>query len=365
MKLSHLALISAICTNVYAEDVKIVGTLTIPLKLPSSSSSALKNSPKAADTIKNIELLKIELSPRAKKNLAARSEAAISHIKQFAVNLQSTQFPRKIALGMNEVPVLNQGQYGTCVTFAVTAAFDAILNKGDYLSQLCQLQLGNYLEKNAYTYSGWKGSFGLTVLNHTEMFGVVPKAQEQQGCGGLTSYPLIGTEKTDGSISIEEYRQMSEDLHHHIHWSPILDHTKAFADRIDTNQTIKEIKASLNEGDRVTIGVLLADYELGVVGAVGKHHSENDTWVLTSEIARDVYISPKFGGHEMLITGYDDDAVALDEHGYEHRGLFTLRNSWSDKAGDKGDFYMSYDYFKLLAMEAARIRAVNEENDDE
>ncbi|MBA3537276.1 MAG: C1 family peptidase [Tatlockia sp.] len=365
MKLSHLALVSAICTNVYAEDVKIVGTLTIPLKLPVSASSALKNSPKTADSGNNIELLKIDLSPQAKKNLAARTNAAISHSKQFAANLESTPFPRKIALGMNEVPVLNQGEHGTCVTFAVTAAFDAILNKGDYLSQLCQLQFGNYLEKNAYTYSGWKGSFGLTVLNQTEMFGVVPKAQEQQGCGGLTSYPIKGNAKTDGSISIEEYRQMSEDLHDHIQWSTILDHTKAFADRIDTNQIVKEIKASLNEGDRVTIGVLLASYEYGVAGAVGKHHSVNDSWVLTSEIARDVYINPKFGGHEMVITGYDDDAVALDEHGYEHRGLFTLRNSWSDKAGDQGDFYMSYDYFKLLAMEAARIRAVSEENDEE
>ena len=63
-------------------------------------------------------------------------------------------------------------------------------------------------------------------------------------------------------------------------------------------------------------------------------------------------------GHEMIITGYDDRAVAIDDHGRAHKGLLTLRNSWGALAGDKGDFYMSYDYFKAFVMEVQRIRGL-------
>ena len=51
----------------------------------------------------------------------------------------------------------------------------------------------------------------------------------------------------------------------------------------------------------------------------------------------------------MVIIGYDDDAQVVDEKGYTfNKGIFILRNSWSSLAGDQGNFYMSYDYFKLL-----------------
>jgi hypothetical protein len=126
--------------------------------------------------------------------------------------------------------------------------------------------------------------------------------------------------------------------------------------RTDTNKTINEIKAALNEKDRVTFAVLLLDFDLGTMGAVGTHNAQFDTWVLTPEIARDIYSNPLFGGHEMVITGYDDDAVATDAKGRQHKGLFTLRNSWGEQYGDKGNFYMSYDYFKVLVIEAQRIR---------
>ena len=65
-----------------------------------------------------------------------------------------------IDLGMNNVPVLDQGSHGTCVTFATTAAVDAVLGKGDYVSQLCNLELGATLEQFGYYPSGWDGSFG-------------------------------------------------------------------------------------------------------------------------------------------------------------------------------------------------------------
>jgi len=39
------------------------------------------------------------------------------------------------------------------------------------------------------------------------------------------------------------------------------------------------------------------------------------------------------GGHAVIVMGYDDDTEC-----------FIVKNSWGTKWGDKGYFYMPYDY---------------------
>lgn len=360
MKLAKFAALSMIVSgSLAAQDIQIVGTVTKTAKMPVAPKTT-NTTRSVPETIKQIKFLNVKLSESAKKNLAKRSQNALAHTQQFAPRVGGTAIG-KIQLGMNNVPVLNQGQHGTCVTFASTAAVDAALGNGDYVSQVCQLQLGNYLEKNSYTMSGWNGSFGRIVLNQMDTFGFVSKEQQlSQGCGGLTEYPMQGQEPT-GQMNPEDYHQISEAFGRNVAWSPILDVYQALSDRTDTQRTLDEVKRALRAQDRVTFGVLLLDFDLGFMGAVGSNHSNFDSWVLTPEIARDVYLQPNFGGHEMVITGYDDNAVAKDDQGREHRGLLTLRNSWGDSVGDHGDFYMSYDYFKLLVIEAQRIRSVEPE----
>lgn len=342
-----LLLATALSTPIYAQDIKVVGTLSHSLKTV-NQRHLLKASP-----AHSIKLLKVELSKPAEQALNKRTAQVTSKKRTLSAN---SKYPSKVNLGMNKVPVLDQGSFGTCVTFASTAAINAALGQGDYISQLCQLQLGNYLESNGYTPSGWDGSLGRNVLSQMETYGVVSKQQQERvGCGGLTDYPTL--ERPASSISPEDYHQLSESINEKISWSPILDIFTAL-DRVDTEKTLADIKQALNEQDRVTFGVLLLDFDLGMMGAVGSHNANFDTWILTPEIARDIYLRPLFGGHEMIITGYDDDAIATDEQGKQHKGLFTLRNSWGDKLGDKGDFYMSYDYFKVLVIEAQRIRSM-------
>ncbi|WP_058441345.1 C1 family peptidase [Legionella brunensis] len=357
MKLAKFAVLSMLVSgSLAAQDIKVVGTITKTAKVPMSHIST-KNVARAAaaNVVKEIKFLNIQLSAKAKQNLANRAKNALAHQQQFALKADSKG--DAIQLGMNEVPVLNQGRHGTCVTFASTAAVDAALGKGDYISQVCQLELGNYLEKNAYGASGWNGSFGPMVLGQMDLFGVVSKEQQaSQGCAGVTEYPVNG-QAPAAEMNPEDYHQMSETLREQVAWSPILDIYQAL-DRADTNKVVEEVKRSLKAKDRVTFGVLLLDFDLGFMGAVGSHNSTFDTWVLTPEIARDAMFGAMFGGHEMVITGFDDNAVAIDEKGQKHRGLFTLRNSWGEDVGDHGNFYMSYDYFKLLVIEAQRIRSI-------
>ena len=157
-------------------------------------------------------------------------------------------------------------------------------------------------------------------------------------------------------MTLEEYHQLSESMDEKkVVWSPVLD-VYQMIDNLDLSHTLLEIKTALNKGDRVPFAVLLLDLDQGMMGAVGKKGISFDSWVLTPEIAKDAKADPEFAGHEMVITGYDDNAVAKDIKGRTYKGLLTLRNSWGSKPGDQGNFYMSYEYFKLLAIEAQRIR---------
>lgn len=372
MKLYQATLASFLLmsTQLMAQDIRVIGTVSHTYHVPNPTPIKNKNGAPAAST-QVIKLLHIKLSDKEKQALAIKAKDALAHKGSFSLNSsfkKSARFPDHLVLGMNDVPVLNQGEHGSCVTFAITAAVDAALHKGNYISQLCQLQLGNYLASNGYGTSGWNGSIGSYVLAQMDAFGIINKQQEAAfGCGGLTEYPLKGDDPTS-SMTIEEFHSLSEPFGDNysddtatvkIAWSPLLNVNQAMADRVDTNKVLADVKTALMADDRVTFAVLLPDVELGMGGAVGRKKAVNDSWVLTIEIARDIYLKPIIAGHEMVITGYDDNAIATDDTGQKHRGLLTLRNSWGNKRGDHGDFYMSYDYFKLLVIEANRIRSLS------
>ena len=241
--------------------------------------------------------------------------------------------------------------------FTVTAAIDAVIGHGDYISQLCQLELGNYLHNNSYANSGWNGAWGQSVYDQIEMFGVIPKVVEATGaCGGLTEYPLLGEDAAQ-ELSVFDFHQLSESIQDKdIIISPLILSEQINSDFQDQDRLVLKIKRILNQGDRVKLGVLLLYYNRGNVGAMGSYRVTNDTWILTPQIMEEFNDEDQFAGHAFVITGYDDDAIATDALGRSSRGLFTLRNSWGNRVGDQGDFYMSYAYFKAFLLEAHHIR---------
>jgi hypothetical protein len=283
----------------------------------------------------------------------------IHRLEQTSPTKPNLRLAMSVDLGMSDVPVFDQGVHGSCVTFAATAALDAALKKGDYISQLCSLQLGKYLQANGYTVSGWDGSIGSEVLNQLDYFGFMSKAeQRQQGCGGLHEYPSLEND-TAGMMTLEDFHPYAQSLiQNRLTWASIFDARHFNESDYQVSNLINQIKEALNQGDRVVFGVVLMDYEKGLVGAVGTHKVFNDTWIITPEIIQDIKVNPQFAGHEMVLIGYDDQAIARDDHERLHQGLFKLRNSWGDKIGDQGDFYMSYDYFKAMMIEAQRIKVI-------
>lgn len=348
MKMTTVALF-CLSGAAMAADINLVGTVTQEVQLPATGTKTMQmqSLPK-----KTISLMAVNLSADAKSNLVQRTQYQ-SDEGAFGATL-----PGATQLGMNGLSVLDQGAHGSCVVFAVTAALDAVVFNGkDEISQLCELQLGNYLARHGYVPSGWDGSAGHLVLNQVDFFGVVTKAtQSSQGCGGLTSYPLVSSDTPTGMTDPQSFHAMSKNISRNMMWYPILHEYEALSSPVNMQRILTQVKSALNAGDRVVLGTLLIDIDQGVVGALGTYHGKYDSWILTEKIRDDLAHNPYFAAHELVITGYDDSATVVDANGESHTGLLTLRNSWGRQVGDKGNFYMSYDYFKEMAIEAHRVR---------
>ncbi|CAM2978272.1 cysteine protease, papain C1 family [Legionella steigerwaltii] len=333
-----------IIKGAFSGDVHVIGSLKHSIQ-PTADSSSNYN---GLNNTKVIQLLKIELSDEAKKLLERRIKEIVTDHSQPSHSLLNAETPKMVQLAMNHVPVLDQGTHGTCITFAITGALDAIIGHGDYISQLCHLQLGNYLEKHGYALSGWDGNYPIAVINQIEQYGIVNKEKQTTiGCGGLTEYPTYSNKKPESYIDPQQYGTMNELIFGKIvNWSNIYW-------RISSAWTLAEVKEALQSGDRSVFSVMLPRIDLGVVGAVGNYKTKNDTWLITSDVL--IGVPNAQAAHGMIITGYDDNAVAVDNYGKKHTGLLTLRNSWGSNWGDNGQFYMSYDYFRLLTYDVRRF----------
>lgn len=289
------------------------------------------------------------LNKASKQMILRLSNKELTVLKARNQSIQNTQplsnhsfLPEKTRLGMNYVPVLDQGNLLNDSVFASTAAIDAALGKGDYISQLCLIQLSNYMNPSQDTFFPLRKE-----LSMLENYGVViKKAQEEAGCN----------ESAQGAINYEDYHRVSADLSaFNIIWASILDMNKAFSERTNTEKTLHKIQEALHNKNRVTVSFLVPQIDESDLGTVGTHHEKNDTWLLSKKIERTIYHDPALFFHSMIITGYDNKAITLDDEGQKHTGLLTLRSSWGQEAGDQGDFYMSYDYFRVFVLEAQQI----------
>lgn len=349
-------------------DVRIAGYK--PAFLPSYQIDASGNYQPQPNKFKKILLENIEFSKAA----AARMNA-ITDVASLDDSLFTSKKP--VLLGMGGVPVLDQGPWGTCVTFATTAIVDAATKSSDYISQLCGLELGQYL---AQTYgedqqpSGWDGALAPILLGRMHDYGVIAKSSEVDGCGGLTSYPSSRYSYNNGSpMDVDTFKNHSgydATLLTTISPNELLNVQNATLSKKDGANVLKAVKAAIDKGNRVTFGILLDVNQgsylhpitgVGVFGKFNKNSSDLDSWIMTKAITKDLAAAKRssdfsaFGGHEMVITGYDDKAVIQDVSGNKSKGVLYLRNSWGSDVGYHGEFYMSYDYFSNFVFEAYEI----------
>jgi hypothetical protein len=232
-----------------------------------------------------------------------------------------------VDLGMNGVPVLDQGAHGTCVTFATTAALDAILSGRDTISQQCSLELFKGLGNDI-----WNGAYRPTeVSDPFKQYGVVTK----ENCP--REYPV-----TYCKLSKEEYGKLIDPA--------LSEKMKDVSVNYHHTISLPGIKKALDNNRRVLIGFLIdASSSDNVAGFnyctedKGKCF-QGGIWACEQPDSGKSRCSSSNAGHEVVIVGYDDELE-----------LFKIRNSWGDSVGDKGDYYMSYKYLEEMALDYTEV----------
>ncbi len=288
-------------------------------------------------------------------------------------NTSGDDLPSEVNLTMNGVPVLDQGLYGTCVTFAVTAAIDAQINKGDYISQLCLLQLSNSVTQNTYWHSLWEGSSIRILLSYISQYGIITTDDQQKGyCNKVKTYPATFDGKyLKHKMSPSEYHAHSVNIFKNYRIEPqiLFKFTHVYSmggdsDRILTignnsdgwvtpEESFAATRKSIAEGNRVILEFLFKGNHM----RVGIKNTDNDTWFASNELKSAFsalqHLSDAEGWyyHQVVIYGYDDNLTVQNAAGETQTGVFYVRNSW----GEEGPEYMTYDYFKLMALEATSI----------
>lgn len=220
-------------------------------------------------------------------------------------------------IGMENVPVLDQGSYGTCVTFASTAALDAKFKIGDYIDQQCSLALDLTLGKN-YWHGAWTAN---DVILPLKKYGIVGK----NSCFNVR-YP-----NPNQKVDLEAYQKLSY---------------KYFADDIITENTkgnLTAVKEAINAGKRVLIGFLYnSDFSSTMIDKNGEQPQKNrgGLWACYQPNDTRNRCVRTNSGHEVIIIGYDDK-----------QQLLKIRNSWSSTVGDNGDYYMTYNFFNAMTLD--------------
>lgn len=308
--------------------VKIIGTRPAMLVNTAKQSAFAIKEPKK---YKSIRLLKLKFSPEFIKAFQKKAKRLTSQPTNNH-RYPGHPFPYK-QLGMNGVPVFDQGTYGTCTTFAVTSVLNAEFyahkganGDGNYLSQQCLLAYDQL----------WNGAIIPEVLNTIEHIGGISRS--------LCPYQYPATSE---HLDDSHYRQLSQQdmagaqLRHHTwsHFSPI---------STDGNDAmIQAMLNAIDAGHRLVISTLILPGLSGTIGAPINGYSSGLWQLPDGKQSAEALCGHKLeqcSGHTLIVIGYD-----LIHH------LFLLRNSWGSGVGVKGDYYMSFAYAKLMINEIYQV----------
>lgn len=220
----------------------------------------------------------------------------------------STQaLPEKADLREDCSPVTNQGQFGSCTSFATIRGLQEYLLKkqGRYVPQApayiwyqAKRQTGNKGQD-----SGVPTEFAVKML---DAYGSVPESE----------FPYLSDALQQDEKARQEFldRAPSSDLV-----------TKGKKNRIITGYKIVTKLSAVRKSLSAGMPVVLAMRVYSSMGSVGKDG------MLPMPKSSDQFQ----GGHAVLAVGYDNA-----------KKVIIVRNSWGSDWADDGYFYMPYDYVK-------------------
>ena len=196
--------------------------------------------------------------------------------------------------------VLNQRKVNSCTAFAVAAAMECV--------------------------SRHKGIVPLWILSPANLYHTITKGLTDQGATmlqALQAAELTGVAASDSVSMLTTWESRSTDAS--IRSAGL--HRITRFERL--RQSLDQLRCVLQSGFPILFTM-----------AVG---SRSDVWLHTEAVQRPLHVLPGswgeqdtgslLGAHALLLVGYSDASQ-----------LFTVRNSWGDRWGLEGHFYISYEF---------------------
>lgn len=206
------------------------------------------------------------------------------------------KLPSKVSMRSGMPPVYDQGQLGSCTANALSAQLDFMRNKqGEkfiHPSRLFIYYNERVMEGTTTSDAGAMGRHGIKSLQKQ---GVCPESEWPYIVSTFTAKPSIRCYEDAIKFEALTYKRVS--------------------------RVIEDIKAALLQELPISFGFTV--YESFESDAVAK------TGVMPMPKPDEAVL----GGHETLIVGFDDSKHAVE-----------VRNSWGSSWGDKGYFWMPYQY---------------------
>lgn len=211
-------------------------------------------------------------------------------------NINAAALPTSVDLRAEMPPVWNQGELGSCTGQAIAA---------DCHYQMIRQKGRVFQPSPLFIYYNERVIAG-TVMQDSG-------AELRDGFKAINRWGICSEEKWSYDISkfrVKPSRACyAEGVKHKIY------------DYARLGQSLIQFKACLASGDPFVFGFSVYEsYESGPV---------NSTGIMAMPNGRENML----GGHAVLAVGYDDA-----------RKVIIVRNSWGVEWGDKGYFYMPYDY---------------------
>ncbi len=342
-------------------------------------------------TLNNIKTKEIALTPLTKMQQAYLKEQAskiLANTANAAENqsqnnesytapqtLGSITYASGLQQAINNMPVLDQGQTGTCATFSTTEALDILCgNSTDYYNILDNLYIGAYLSSLNTSYLSQEVQNQMNILGLTNFPNPWNGSCENLVLAQYKSYGcIVGEAPNDnnGNFANNDETQMIDPLTSTQVVIPSFTYQTLYvAPSYTQNQTesyAQQIEGALHQGKLVVIGIPVDDSQTappnGMSGEIYPDANNQgqydilttvsnefapDVWTCTNQIASDIENNIKgVGGHAILVTGY----ITNPQYG----NFFIIRNSWGADNGTSGNDFISFDYVNNFSTSATAV----------
>ncbi len=219
-----------------------------------------------------------------------------------------TEFPEMVNLTPEFPPIGDQGQYGTCVAWAVGYNLKTAINGMDHNLSPSQLSQASYQYSPKDLFwsipsdakgADCNGTGFEPALDVIQSRGIATLATvPYDGLGNCTSSPQSSWTQEAGDHKIENYRKIDIDY--------------------------LTLKSYLAKGRPIAIGAKLGDNFM--------------SWNSEAVISSDSYnYNGQHAYHAMVLAGYDNSKGL--------NGAFRVINSWSPNWGDQGYIWVDYNFF--------------------